>query len=328
MNRWFFGEVLEGVERALLAAGYDLTLYNLALSGPKRDRVFDFFLARKRVDAVIAVGVDLTDREVAVIDARGKPIVALGGTAPGAPRLAIDDHAAAALATEHLIQLGHTRIAHLAGAGPARRRAACRRSGRRGTSTPMAAAGLDPAGDRAASSRGRDELPGGYPAALQLLGHPATRPTAIFAASDEIAFGAMRAADRLGIAVPADLSIIGFDGHEHAEMFGLTTIEQYPEEQGRLAVEAVMCDARRGRRRRRSRAVRPAAGDAAGGAQQHHGAPALTGRPPPPIGSADGSGRTSPAVSVPARWCPHWRTRSLRIRRPAAPIGPPAAQHR
>ena len=64
VNRWFFGEVLEGAERALLSAGYDLTLYNLAISGPKRDRVFDFFLARKRVDAVIAVGVDLEEREV------------------------------------------------------------------------------------------------------------------------------------------------------------------------------------------------------------------------------------------------------------------------
>ena len=64
VNRWFFGEVLEGIERALLAAGYDLTLYNLAERGPDRARVFDFFLARKRVDAVIAVGVDLDEHEV------------------------------------------------------------------------------------------------------------------------------------------------------------------------------------------------------------------------------------------------------------------------
>ena len=62
VNRWFFGEVLEGIERALLGAGYDLTLYNLSDWGPGRDRVFDFFLARKRVDAVIAVGVDLDER--------------------------------------------------------------------------------------------------------------------------------------------------------------------------------------------------------------------------------------------------------------------------
>ena len=240
VNRWFFGEVLEGVERALLAADYDLTLYNLALSGPKRDRIFDFFLARKRVDAVIAVGVDLTDREVAVIERRGKPIFALGGTAPGAPRLAIDDHAAAALATEHLIQLGHTRIAHLAGAAPGSAARSVQAQRTAGFLDTMRTAGLDPVGDSHGVIHAEMTLPGGYSAGLQLLGHPTTRPTAIFAASDEIAFGAMRAADRLGIAVPSALSIIGFDGHEHAELFGLTTIEQYPEEQGRIAVEAVM----------------------------------------------------------------------------------------
>jgi DNA-binding LacI/PurR family transcriptional regulator len=50
----------------------------------------------------------------------------------------------------------------------------------------------------------------------------------------------MLAAERLGISVPGDLSIVGIDGHEYAEMFGLTTVEQYPGEQGRLAVELVM----------------------------------------------------------------------------------------
>ena len=55
-----------------------------------------------------------------------------------------------------------------------------------------------------------------------------------------MAFGAIRAAERLGLSVPGDLSVIGVDGHEYAEMFGLTTIEQYPGEQGRLAVDVVL----------------------------------------------------------------------------------------
>jgi DNA-binding LacI/PurR family transcriptional regulator len=240
VNRWFFGEVLEGIERALLSAGYDLTLYNLAQVGPDRDRVFDFFLARKRVDAVVAVGVDLTDREVAIIARREKPIIALGGTAPGAPRLAIDDHAAAALATEHLLRLGHTRIAHLAGAGAGAAARSVQGMRRAGFLDTIAAAGLSPAHGLDGVVEAEMSLPGGYRAALQLLGHPGDRPTALFAASDEIGFGAMRAAERLGIAMPSELSIIGIDGHEYAELFGLTTIEQYPGEQGRLAVEAVL----------------------------------------------------------------------------------------
>lgn len=241
VNRWFFGEVLEGIERALLTAGYDLTLYNLAPTGPDRDRVFDFFLARKRVDAVVAAGVDLTDREVAVIARREKPIIALGGTAPGAPRLAIDDHAAAALATEHLIRLGHTRIAHLAGEGAGAASRSVQGKRRAGFLETMAAAGLSSRdGVEGIVVEAEMSLPGGYSAALQLLGHPGDRPTALFAASDEVAFGAMRAAERLGISMPSELSIIGIDGHEYAQLFGLTTIEQYPGEQGRLAVEAVL----------------------------------------------------------------------------------------
>jgi DNA-binding LacI/PurR family transcriptional regulator len=240
VNRWFFGEVLEGIERSLLAAGYDLTLYNLAQVGPDRDRVFDFFLARKRVDAVIAVGVDLTDREVGVIARRDKPLLALGGSAHGAPRLAIDDGAAAALATEHLLQLGHTRIAHLAGAGAGAASRSVQGLRRMGFLEAMDAASLTPVGGRRGVVEAEMTLPGGYAAGLQLLGHPGHRPTAIFAASDELAFGTMRAAERLGIPMPSELSIIGIDGHEYAELFGLTTIEQYPGEQGRRAVERVM----------------------------------------------------------------------------------------
>ncbi|MGR2751988.1 LacI family DNA-binding transcriptional regulator [Agromyces arachidis] len=240
VNRWFFGEVLEGAERALLSAGYDLTLYNLALSGPERERVFDFFLARKRVDAVIAVGVDLEEREVALLELRGKPVVVLGGSAPGAPRLAIDDRAAARLATEHLIKLGHTRIAHLAGAAPGSAARSVQHLRSEGFHDAMRAAGLEPVGVDGGDLQADMTLPGGYTAGLQLLGHPTARPTAVFAASDEIAFGVMRAAERLGIAVPSALSVIGFDGHEYAELFGLTTVEQYPEDQGRLAVEEVM----------------------------------------------------------------------------------------
>ena len=81
---------------------------------------------------------------------------------------------------------------------------------------------------------------GGFRAAKQLLGNPVGRPTAIFAASDEMAFGAILAAKDLGMNVPRDVSIIGIDDHEHSEFFGLTTIAQFPDMQGRMAVEVLM----------------------------------------------------------------------------------------
>jgi DNA-binding LacI/PurR family transcriptional regulator len=239
VNRWFFGEVLEGIERALLGAGYDLTLYNLSDWGPGRDRVFDFFLARKRVDAVIAVGVDLDEREVASLERREKALVCLGGSGGSAARLSVDDRAVGQLATEHLLHLGHTRIAHLAGLGGIDRPASVQGQRRQGFLDAMAAAGV-PSAQPAHVLEADMSMPGGYTGALQLLGHPGRRPTAVFAASDEMAFGAIRAAERLGIDVPGDLSVIGVDGHENAEMFELTTIEQYPGEQGRLAVDVVL----------------------------------------------------------------------------------------
>ncbi len=69
---------------------------------------------------------------------------------------------------------------------------------------------------------------------------PRDRPTAIFAASDEMAIGAILAARDLGLDVPGDVSIIGVDDHELSDFFGLTTIAQYPALQGRLAVELLM----------------------------------------------------------------------------------------
>ncbi len=239
VNRWFFGEVLEGIERALLSAGYDLTLYNLGGRGPERARVFDFFLARKRVDAVIAVGVDLTEHEVDALERREKPLVCLGGSGGAAARLVVDDRAVGQLATEHLLHLGHTRIAHLAGVDASVRPHSVQGQRLQGFLDAIAAEGLD-AGGRANIVEADVSMPGGYTGALQFLGHPGSRPTALFAASDEMAIGAIRAAERLGISVPAELSVIGVDGHEYAEMFDLTTIEQYPGEQGRLAVDVVM----------------------------------------------------------------------------------------
>ncbi|MDA4893169.1 substrate-binding domain-containing protein, partial [Streptomyces sp. MS2A] len=81
---------------------------------------------------------------------------------------------------------------------------------------------------------------GGFRAAKQLLGRPGRRPTAIFAASDEMAIGAILAARDLGYRVPQDLSVVGIDGHELGGFFQLTTVDQFPLLQGRRAAEALL----------------------------------------------------------------------------------------
>ena len=238
LNRWFYGAVIEGAESALLGHGYDLTLYNLSGGGDQRTSVFEHFLLRKRVDAVITLALELTESEVGRLHDLGKPMVGIGGSIEGVRTLSIDDIGVAKLATEHLLSLGHRVIAHIGGNSdsemdfhvPSKRRVGYEAALRELEVEP------DPELFQAADFT----IPGGYAAAKQLLGNPRKKPTAIFAASDEMAIGAILAARDLGLSVPEDISVIGVDDHELSEFFGLSTIAQFPALQGRIAVDLVM----------------------------------------------------------------------------------------
>lgn len=235
LSHWFFATVVEGIQTLLQERGYDLTLYNFAGGPGARARVFDELLLRQRVDAVLAVGLELTADEVSLLHSLNKPLVGLGGPIEHVPSLQIDDRAAMRLAVEHLIGLDHTRIAFIGGTPdldrdfhlPTRRQLGYRDA-------------LDHAGIALAPELefGADfTLAGGHRAARQLLGTPGARPTAIAVASDEMAIGALIAARDLGLRVPEDLSVVGLDDHPHAEFFGLTTVAQHPACQGRRAAE-------------------------------------------------------------------------------------------
>lgn len=237
ITRWFFSQVLEGIESSLIAAGYDLTLYRLSEDETQRRRIFDYFLVRKRVDAVIAVGIELSPQEVAMLRALGKPIVGIGGEVDGISTLSIDDVETARRATEHLLSLGHTRIVHLGGDPEEQMDFRVHSQRLAGVTEAMNAAGL---ADEIIFQPAVFSIPGGYKAALSILADPRSRPTAIVAGCDEIAIGVIVAARQLGILVPAQLSVIGIDGHDLAPMFALTTLEQFPALQGERAVELVM----------------------------------------------------------------------------------------
>ena len=84
-----------------------------------------------------------------------------------------------------------------------------------------------------------ESLLGGYRAARALLAAD-DRPTAVFAASDEMAFGVVFAARELGLSIPDDVAIVGVDGHEQSVLFDLTTVEQFPRAQGVRAAETVL----------------------------------------------------------------------------------------
>jgi DNA-binding LacI/PurR family transcriptional regulator len=252
INRWFFAEVIEGIESALVGNGYDLTLYRVGDDPEQRRKVFDYSLVRKRVDAVITVGLALTPAEVTQLHSLGGPLLGIGGSIDGMTTMSIDDVAAGSLVTEHLLSLGHRKIVHLGGGTDEQRDFHAHAGRLEGFRSAMAAAGVAPENDLRLTPF---TIPGGYEVALDLLAHPHSRPTAIVAGCDEIAIGAITAARQLGIQVPAQLSVVGIDDHSLADMFGLTTVRQNPHGQGAWAVDIVMTDIASGRSSDATRAL-------------------------------------------------------------------------
>ncbi len=233
VSRWFFAEVLEGIQSALLERDLDLTLYTARPGTDDRRRILDVFLPRRRFDGLIAVGLEPSDSELASLQRIGRPLVSVVGEPRECSVVAIDDVHAARRATEHLIALGHRAIVFLGGDADDHWDHVDRLR-LRGYEEAMADAGL---GDLARHVRSDVTMPGGYAAAVDLLGEARDRrPTALVAACDEVAIGAIIAARRLAIPVPGELSVVGIDDHEFADLFSLTTLEQVPREQGRAAV--------------------------------------------------------------------------------------------
>ncbi len=230
IDRWFFSAVLDGAVNALINRGYDVTMYSIAGGESHRKRIFEDLVLRKRVDGVLTVAVKLNDSELANLTALQKPIVGIGGPIPGARSLSIDDEGAGRLATAHLISLGHTEIGMISG-NPASEMDFHQPYLRRtGYHEALLDANLDFKSEWMAEAD--FTVAGGYHAAKQMLGDPRSAPTALFCASDEMGFGAIQAARDLGYRVPQDISVVGMDGHELGDFYGLSTINQLPKEQG------------------------------------------------------------------------------------------------
>jgi DNA-binding LacI/PurR family transcriptional regulator len=237
VTRWFFAAVVQGAEEVLRERGYDLLLYNLAGDPAARHRVFETSLLTKRVDAVLVLSLTPTEDELSSLAALGRPVTIVGADIPGWATVRIDDLDAASAATRHLVGLGHERIAYVGGAtegvldftAPVARLSGYRRT--------LEGAGL--AHDPSLEVDGEFTVGGGLRAGRELLSRPVP-PTAVFAASDEMAIGILRAARELGLRVPEDVSVIGIDDHEMADYFDLTTVAQPVLEQGRVAARQVL----------------------------------------------------------------------------------------
>ena len=149
----------------------------------------------------------------------------------GIPAVSAAHRSGAKAATDHLLALGHRRIGHISG------RAGWAATDERieGYHTALAAAGVLPTSDLVVE--GNYETSSGYDAANVLFDLP-NPPTAIFAANDNMAAGALRVAHERGLTVPDDLSVVGFDDADLATILSpaLTTVRQPLAELGRTAV--------------------------------------------------------------------------------------------
>jgi DNA-binding LacI/PurR family transcriptional regulator len=229
-------ERLRGVvERMRDRGDYDMLLFDVETLEQRED-AFEDFAARDRVDGLLIVSLRPSDEEVARMQREGLPVVLIDVTHPALPRVVIDDVLGGQMAAEYLLAKGHKRIGFVGDAptpfGFASSELRCH-----GMRVALRRAGIKPAA--ALQKRG----PHGREEANELArGLLAMRepPTAIFAASDVQAMGVLQAAEALGVRVPEDVAIIGFDDVEEASVLGLTTVRQPLRETGARGVELLL----------------------------------------------------------------------------------------
>jgi LacI family repressor for deo operon, udp, cdd, tsx, nupC, and nupG len=235
-DSWFFAEVLRGLEEGLRDRGYDLVLHVLP-EGVRRELFFSGLPVRRRVDALVVAGLRLTEAELTTLRQLRLPIVCVAEALEGVHSERIDNEAAARLAVQHLIDLGHTQIGMIGGA-PDGHQSSAPAARTRGYRAALADVGLTPG----PILDGGFTPAGGAAAMTELLGGVNGPPSAVFCQSDEMAFGALHALQRAGIRVPDQLSVIGFDDHELAAAFELTTIGQPISGQGAAAARWLTAD--------------------------------------------------------------------------------------
>ena len=223
---------LAGALAVLDEQGYDTVVCNVD-TPQQRDHHLAALTKRHRADGVMVVSLRLSRQQLESFQRAGVPLVTVGVLAPGIPQTITDDVTGGRLATGHLLALGHRRIGFV---GDTTHRISANHLGfsssqhrLSGYRQALAAAGVgyDPGLVR----RGPFGPANAETLAAGLLARP-DRPSAIFAASDTQAMGVLTAADRCGIAVPGQLSVIGFDDIESAALLGLSTVRQPLENSG------------------------------------------------------------------------------------------------
>jgi DNA-binding LacI/PurR family transcriptional regulator len=237
LNGWYFSTVVAGAEAVCADAGLEFQV--VAVSSPaQRDRLLDESRRlERRTDGLILVDITIDPAQVASLEQRNIGLATVGSNVVGHPSVCIDDERVGELAAEHLIGLGHERIAVIGGRPEGPLSFVVPDARWRGFRRTVMAAGLDL--DGLAVCNGYFSMRGGHEAMAALL-DGAARPTAVFAMSDDMAFGALMALDERSLEPGVDVSIMGVDDHEFSRVVDLTTIHQPVADHGRVAARLLI----------------------------------------------------------------------------------------
>ena len=200
----FYGRAMKGIEAGLAGTGYAPIMVSGHWNAAEESERVRLLMAR-RIDGLVILTGHLDDRQIAEF-ARHQPIVVTGRQldAPQVRAFTLDQEAGGHLATRHLLNLGHRRIAHIA--GPSDHTDATDR--RAGYERALREAGIAAAPELVAQG---DFMESGGLLAMNRLLDSGQTFTAVFAANDQTAFGARMALYRRGVRVPDDVSILGVD---------------------------------------------------------------------------------------------------------------------
>lgn len=228
-------ERLRGVVAAIDGSRYDLVLFNVESPAHRDEHVAS--LNRHRADGLLIVSLPLPREQLEQLFATGISLVLIDAAGDGAPSVVVDDEAGGRLATDHLVELGHRRIGFI-GDSPTNVfgfRSSAERE--RGYRNRMDEAGLAVPDDHVLYGAHDHQV--AYDLASEMLGRPA-RPTAVVTCSDVQALGTIEAARDLGLEVPDQVSVVGFDDIEIAQHVKLTTIRQPLFRSGQLGTELLL----------------------------------------------------------------------------------------
>jgi len=230
----FYAELVSGIQERALKEGHTMLLCTTE-GDPEREEDYLSLLRAKQIDGALVDGLVLPPDRIARFVRDGFPIVCLDRDVDSAavPLVQVDNRLGALLATEHLIELGHTRIAHVAGPpelGISGERAAGYRDAHERHRIPV---------DSGLIAVGLFTAEGGYAAVQELLGREFS---AVFAANDLSAMGVMSALTERGWRVPYEVSVVGFDDLRLAAFTSppLTTIHQPAREIAERATQLLL----------------------------------------------------------------------------------------